>query len=158
MYGFPANGRRLAVLGTFFLLRFWPKQAPGDITGSTPSIKIGEQIRYQATVEADTTAQVMFPEGQTFSPLETVEAFKTDTTKQLDRMTLQKIYALTQFDSGSFTLPIQRIEIDGKGYFTDSLIVQVTTVEVDTITKEIYDIKPLIPVEENSADIHSFCG
>jgi hypothetical protein len=96
---------------------------------------------------------VIFPEGQTFSPLETVEAFKTDTTRQLDRMTLQKIYALTQFDSGSFTLPIQRIEIDGKGYFTDSLNVQVSTVEVDTITREIYDIKPLIPVEKNSADI-----
>jgi len=122
----------------------------------TTSIKIGEQIQFRVTVEADTTAQVIFPEGQTFSPLETVEAFKTDTTRQLDRMTLQKIYALTQFDSGSFTLPIQRIEINGKGYFTDSLNVQVTSVEVDTITKEIYDIKPLIPVERNSADIPFF--
>ena len=147
-------GRGLAVLFMFFTLAITAQTEPRVSSSvDTTSIKIGEQIKFQVTVEADTTAQVIFPEGQTFSPLETVEAFKTDTTKQLDRMTLQKIYALTQFDSGSFTLPIQRIEIDGKGYFTDSLNVEVSTVEVDTITREIYDIKPLIPVEKNSADI-----
>lgn len=153
---------RLLNLGLTFLLLFCTlalmAQTEPKVSSSadTTSIKIGEQIQFQITVEADSTAQVIFPEGQTFSPLETVEAFKTDTTKQLDRMTLQKIYALTQFDSGSYILPIQRIEIDGKGYFTDSLKVQVTTVEVDTITREIYDIKPLIPVEKNSADIPFF--
>ncbi len=125
-------------------------------TVDTTSIKIGEQIQFLVTVEADTTAQVIFPEGQTFSPLETVEAFKTDTTRQLDRMTLQKIYALTQFDSGSYTLPTQRIEIDGKGYFTDSLKIQVTSIEVDTITREFYDIKPLIPVEKNTINVPFF--
>jgi len=150
-------GRGLTVLFMFCVLAIKAQSEPRVSSSvDTTSIKIGEQIQFQVTVEADTTAQVIFPEGQTFSPLETVEAFKTDTTRQLDRMTLQKIYALTQFDSGSYTLPIQRIEIDGKGYFTDSLKVQVTTVEVDTITKEIYDIKPLIPVEKNSADIPFF--
>ncbi|MBT8282059.1 MAG: BatD family protein [Muriicola sp.] len=119
----------------------------------TTSIKIGEQINFTVSVEADTTAQVIFPEGQTFSPLETVEAFKTDTTRKADRMTLQKIYALTQFDSGSYLLPAQRIEIDGKGYFTDSLLVSVSTIEVDTVNKEIYDIKPLISVEKNRANL-----
>jgi hypothetical protein len=102
-------------------------------------------------VEADSTARVIFPEGQTFSPLETVEAFKTDTTRRMDRMTLQKIYALTQFDSGNYLLPTQRIEVDGKGYFTDSVLVSVATVAVDTVSKDIFDIKPLIPVEKNSA-------
>ncbi|SMP02748.1 hypothetical protein SAMN06265375_101333 [Muriicola jejuensis] len=119
----------------------------------TTAIKIGEQIRFTVTVEADSTSSVIFPEGQTFSPLETVEAFKTDTTRQLDRMTLQKIYALTQFDSGNYLLPTQRIEIDGKGYFTDSLRISVTSIEVDTVSKEFYDIKPLIPVEKNTASI-----
>ncbi len=119
----------------------------------TTSIKIGEQIRFTVVVEADTSSSVIFPEGQTFSPLETVEAFKTDTTRRTDRMTLQKIYALTQFDSGNYLLPTQRIEVDGKGYFTDSVLVSVATVEVDTVSKEIYDIKPLIAVEKNSASV-----
>ncbi len=38
----------------------------------TTFIKIGEQIKFKVTVEADSTDQVIFPEGQTFSPLETV--------------------------------------------------------------------------------------
>lgn len=117
----------------------------------TTSIKIGEQIRFTVTVEADTMAQVIFPEGQTFSPLETVEAFKTDTTKKKDRFTLQKTYALTQFDSGSYKLPAQRIEINGKGYFTDSLRIEVATVPVDTVAQKMYDIKELMVVEKSNA-------
>ncbi|GGD51286.1 BatD family protein [Muriicola marianensis] len=130
-------------------------QTTPTVTSSvdTTAIKIGEQIRFTVTVDADSAAAVIFPEGQTFSPLETVEAFKTDTTRRLDRMTLQKIYALTQFDSGTYLLPVQRIEIDGKGYFTDSLMVSVSSVAVDTVSKEFYDIKPLIEVERNSAAI-----
>jgi flagellar basal body-associated protein FliL len=118
----------------------------------TTNIKIGEQIHFTVTVEADTAAQVFFPEGQTFSPLETVEAFKTDTTRKKDRITLQKIYALTQFDSGSYVLPAQRIEINGVGFFTDSLLVDVTTVSVDTINQKMYDIKPLINVQKSNSD------
>ncbi len=119
----------------------------------TTQIKIGEQIKFRVTVETDSTAQVIFPEGQTFSPLETVEAFKTDTTRNKDRITLQKIYALTQFDSGSYTLPAQRIEINGKGYFTDSVRIGVATVPVDTLSQNMFDIKPLIPVDKSRADL-----
>ncbi|MEX0288169.1 MAG: hypothetical protein AB3N14_03590, partial [Flavobacteriaceae bacterium] len=87
------------------------------------------------------------------SPLETVEAFKTDTTRKKDRITLEKTYALTQFDSGVYKLPTQRIEIDGKGYFTDSLFVNVATVPVDTLTQKMFDIKPLIEVDRNNAGL-----
>tara|TARA_R110002049_G_scaffold28018_1_gene96145 strand:- start:199888 stop:201492 length:1605 start_codon:yes stop_codon:yes gene_type:complete len=115
----------------------------------TTAIKIGEQINFTVTVEADSTAQVIFPEGQTFAPLETVEAFATDTTRKSDRYTLQKIYALTQFDSGLYKLPAQRIEIDGKGYLTDSLQIEVATVAVDTLAQKMYDIKPLMEVQKS---------
>nr|WP_299160083.1 hypothetical protein [uncultured Eudoraea sp.] len=118
----------------------------------TTNIKIGEQIHFTVTVEVDTTAQVFFPEGQTFSPLETVEAFKTDTTRKKDRITLQKIYALTQFDSGSYVLPAQRIEINGAGFFTDSLKVDVATIPVDTVNQKMYDIKPLISVQKSNSE------
>lgn len=118
----------------------------------TTYIKIGEQINWKVLVEVDSTDQVIFPEGQTFSPLETVEAFATDTTKKQDRLTLQKIYALTQFDSGSYKLPTQRIEINGVGYFTDSMMINVETVPVDTIAQKMYDIKPLINVDKSFTD------
>lgn len=119
----------------------------------TTQIKIGEQILFTVTVETDSTSAVHFPEGQTFSPLETVEAFKTDTTRKKDRITLQKIYALTQFDSGNYKLPSQRIEIDGVPYFTDSASVQVATIPVDTVNQKMYDIKPLVSVEKSNSKL-----
>lgn len=116
----------------------------------TTYIRIGEQIQWKITVGIDSTDQVIFPEGQTFSPLETVEAYATDTTRKNDRFTLQKIYALTQFDSGSYKLPSQRIEINGVGYFTDSLQINVETIPVDTLAQKMYDIKPLMVVEKTN--------
>lgn len=115
----------------------------------TTAIKIGEQIHFKVTVEADSTAQVIFPEGQTFSPLETVEALMTDTLRKEDRMTLQRTYALTQFDSGTYKLPSQQIMINGKPFFTDSLFIHVSSIPVDTVNQKMYDIKPLIQVEKS---------
>lgn len=119
----------------------------------TTFIKIGEQIKFTVSVDADTTDQVIFPEGQTFSPLETVEALPIDTTKKHSRYILQKTYALTQFDSGVYKLPSQFIDINGQGFYTDSLMINVATVPVDTIAQKMYDIKPLIQVEKNNASI-----
>ncbi len=119
----------------------------------TTFIKIGDQLQFKVSVEVDSTDMVIFPEGQTFSPLETVEAFATDTTRKKDRITLLKTYALTQFDSGSYKLPAQRIEINGQGFFTDSMRIDVATVPVDTIAQKMYDIKPLIQVDKSNAGI-----
>ncbi len=155
-----------AFLCLFFACSFigFSQNAPTVKTNvDTTAIKIGEQINFKITVEADSTDLVIFPEGQTFSPLETVEAYKTDTTRKKNRITLQKIYALTQFDSGVYKLPAQRIEINGKAFFTDSLQVNVATVAVDTTAQKMYDIKPLIEVEKSSGEylrlgLWIFCG
>lgn len=122
----------------------------------TTYIRIGEQIKWEITVGIDSTDQVIFPEGQTFSPLETVEAYATDTTRKNDRLTLQKIYALTQFDSGTYKLPSQRIEINGVGYFTDSLQINVETIPVDTLAQKMYDIKPLMVVDKTNPDLWKY--
>ena len=145
--------RGVAVVFCFVISYFGHSQLSPKVSSEvdTTSIKIGEQIQFKVTVEADTTAQVIFPDGQTFSPLETVEASETDTLlRQKERMTLLKTYALTQFDSGAYQLPTQRIEINGKGYFTDSLMINVATVPVDTLKQQMFDIKPLIQVEKNN--------
>ncbi|WP_262420222.1 BatD family protein [Flagellimonas meishanensis] len=119
----------------------------------TVSIKIGEQIQYKITVEADSTAIVHFPEGQTFSPLETVEALMIDTTKNKGRVILQRIYALTQFDSGAYTIPPQRIAINEQPFFTDSFQIKVADVAVDTTKQKMYDIKPLMQVQKSNAKL-----
>jgi len=122
----------------------------------TTFIKIGEQVQWTVTVDIDSTDFVIFPEGQTFSPLETVEAFATDTTRKKDRLTLQKIYALTQFDSGAYKLPSQRIDINGTGFMTDSMLINVATIPVDTLNQKMYDIKPLINVEKSNYDFWTY--
>ena len=117
------------------------------------SIKIGEQIKYKITVETDSLNIVYFPEDQTFSPLEMVEALKIDTSKNKDRITLQRIYALTQFDSGAYTIPPQRIAINEEPFFTDSFQIKVADIVVDTTKQKMFDIKPLIEVEKSNAKI-----
>jgi flagellar basal body-associated protein FliL len=113
------------------------------------SIKIGEQIIYKIEVESDTTDFVVFPEGQTFQPLEMIESFKIDTTKKDAKYYLIKKYGLTQFDSGKYTIPKQKIVIGSKIFQTDSLLVEVNPVVVDTTKQGLYDIKPIIGVKKS---------
>lgn len=116
------------------------------------SIKIGEQITFKVEVETDSTNLVVFPEGQTFMPLEVIESYKVDTTKKDAKWLLIKKYGLTQFDSGTYTIPKQKILIGNKSYFTDSLKVVVNTIEVDTTKQGLYEIKPLMDVEKSASD------
>ena len=146
-------GHRSSVLLSFFFFLvsiFSFAQVKSSIDST--KIKIGEQITYKIEVEADTTDLVVFPEGQTFIPLEMIESYKPDTTKNKARYNLIKKYGLTQFDSGSYTIPRQKIIIGTKEYFTDSLRVEVNNILVDSTKQGLYDIKPFIKVEKSSSD------
>lgn len=134
----------------FFLFSFFSYSQVSSTIDST-SIKIGEQITYYVQVETDSTKLVVFPEGQTFSPLEMIESYAIDTLKKNDKYNLIKKYGLTQFDSGSYTIPRQKIIVGDKTFFTDSLQVEVNNVVVDT-TQGLYDIKPIIGVEKSGSD------
>jgi hypothetical protein len=118
----------------------------------TTQIRIGEQINYKINVEADSSNLVVFPEGQTFLPLEAVEASNIDTTKNNAKILLSRIYKLTQFDSGVYTIPRQKIIIGDKPFFTDSLKVMVNPIEVDTTKQGLYDIKPIIEVDKTGGN------
>ncbi len=126
-------------------------QTPPKITSKIDSttIKIGEQINFEINVEADTTALVTFPEGQTFAPLEVFDFSEIDTFKNKDRYTLIKKYALTQFDSGNYRLPRQQVLINQKAFFTDSLDIRVNDVVVDTTKQKMFDIKDIVVVDKS---------
>lgn len=120
-------------------------------------IKIGEQIEFKISVEANQTeGNVVFPQGQTFIPLEMVRASAVDTLLQQEKIRLTKTYFLTQFDSGSYTIPSQKIEVNSKSYYTDSLWVQVRNIPVDTLKQPLYDIKPIMGVEKSSSFPYQF--
>ena len=133
----------------FFVLSFF-STAQVSTEVDTMSIRIGEQISYKIKVETDSTKLVVFPEGQTFLPMELVEALTIDTSKTENKFRLLREYKLTQFDSGNYTIPRQKIIIGDKPFFTDSLLVEVNTIEVDTTKQGLYDIKPIIEVEKSA--------
>ena len=148
---FKIKQTRILVLSLLFILCSFFSFAQVTSSIDSTSIKIGEQITYHIQVEADTTDLIVFPEGQTFSPLEMIESYSIDTLKKKDKYNLIKKYGLTQFDSGSYTIPRQKIIIGDKTFFTDSLQVQVNPVVVDTTKQKLFDIKPIIEVKKTGS-------
>jgi len=104
----------------------------------TTQIRIGEQFQYKITV--DKLEKVIFPKLDSLGKLEVVSSSKIDTLQNK----LVKRYVLTGFDSGSFYVPKQQIFIQNKAYFTDSLLINVATVAVDTLKQQPFPIKPIV--------------
>ncbi|RXG22184.1 hypothetical protein DSM00_2249 [Leeuwenhoekiella aequorea] len=153
--------RRIMVRKLIFLLPFilffgalQAQRVKASIDSST--IRIGEQITYAFQVEADAKDLVIFPEGQTFSPLEVIESYKIDTSFSGAKMNLIKRYGLTQFDSGSYTIPRQLVTINQQQFYTDSIAVEVNNVQVDTTKQGLYDIKDIVVVEPASSKVWNY--
>ncbi|MFC2110277.1 hypothetical protein ACFLSU_06890 [Bacteroidota bacterium] len=104
----------------------------------TTQIRIGEQFEYKITVGK--TQDVVFPKLEALGSLEVVSESKIDTLVN----SLVKKYQLTGFDSGSFYIPKQQVFLESKAYFTDSLLVNVATVVVDTLKQMPFPIKPIV--------------
>ncbi len=137
---------RLALLLCASLLCFFSGSSQVKSSIDTTSIRIGEEIRYSISVDADTSSIVTFPEGQSFLPLEVIEFYSIDTTFQQAKIRLIKKYGLTQFDSGKYVIPRQAIKINENVFYTDSLLVEVANVVVDTTKQKMFDIKAPIDV------------
>ena len=116
-------------------------------TIDTTSIKIGEELTYTMTIEADTTDLVVFPEGQQFLPMEVIESYKLDTILDNSRYRFIKKYGLTQFDSGRYKIPAQRVIVNNKQFITDTMSVEVRDVVVDTTKQKMFNIKDKIEVD-----------
>jgi len=112
------------------------------------TIKIGEQIKYTITAKVKPEDVITFPEGQTFTPLEMVEAFKIDTTQLEPKKILSKTYALTQFDSGSYVISQQTLKLNDDFLQTDTIRVKVNDVAVDTTKQKLFPIKTYIDIEK----------
>lgn len=146
------QGNSYFLFSLFFFLFTFLSHAQVTSSIDSTKIKIGEEILYTINVQADSTDVVVFPEEQTFAPLEMIESYKTDTTFEASKLRLIKKYGLTQFDSGHYTIPPQRIFINNKPFLTDSLKVEVADVPVDTTKQKMFDIKPAVEVKSPPFD------
>lgn len=111
---------------------------PVNTSIDTTNIRIGERLLYKITV--DGINEIVFPKLQNIGKVEVVEEFKTDTIKNK----LIHRYHLTSFDTGQFIIPKQHVLINNKIFYTDSLLINVATVAVDTTKQKMFTIKPIV--------------
>ena len=97
-----------------------------QIKADTTAIKIGEQFTFSIETLLK-GKQVIFPRME-LDGLEVAEELPVDTVQNR----LIKKYLITGFDSGAFYIKKQQVFIDAKAYFTDSLLINVATIPVDT--------------------------
>ncbi|MGY0407203.1 MAG: BatD family protein [Polaribacter sp.] len=102
----------------------------------TTNIRIGEQ--FQLKLSVNETQNVIISKLR-LKGLEVVDSTKTDTLKNK----LIRKYILTGFDSGAFYIPQQQIYIKNQAYLTDSLLVNVATVAIDTTKVKKFPIKSI---------------
>lgn len=111
-------------------------------------VKLGAQINLTLKTTVDTLSKVVFPEATMFGSMEVIENYPTDTIKEDFKYQLIKKYGLTQWDSGSYTIPRLQVLINDKPHFSDSIRVEIAPVVVDTLKQHMYDIKDVIAVED----------
>ena len=124
----------------FFICGITFAQNPVEVAIDTTNIRIGEQIQYQISVD-NKSENVLFPKLvlDSLNRIEVVEELKVDTTKTK----FVKKYLLTSFDSGQYVIPGQQVLINSKKYLTDSLLINVATVKVDTLKQNLFPIKSI---------------
>ena len=115
------------------------QENPVTVQIDTTNIRIGEQVQFKITVGE--TENVVFPKLQldSLGKVEVVESVPTDTLKS----SLEKRYLLTSFDSGQYVIPQQNVLVNNKKYITDSLLINVATVKVDTSKQKMFPIKSI---------------
>ena len=101
------------------------------------SIKIGEELIISFKVELDGIKKVVFPDTKSFGALEVIENYKTDTLIEKSNIALIKQYGLTQFDSGTYTIPQQKILFGNKTLLSDSIEINVLSIKVDTTKQKL---------------------
>ncbi len=114
--------------------------------------KIGAEFKLSIKTTVDTSSKVIFPKLKNFGALEVIQSYPIDTVKMDGRYELIKKYGLTQFDSGRYVVPSIKIFIDSKPFLTDSLLVEVANVQVDTLKQKMFDIKDIAPADNSIGD------
>jgi hypothetical protein len=118
----------------------------------TTKNKIGAEFKLTIKTATDTLSKVVFPKLKNIGALEVIQSYPVDTIKNNDRYELIKKYGLTQFDSGKYTIPSIKIMINNKSYLTDSIVVEVANVQVDTLKQKMFDIKDIQPAKSEMGD------
>jgi len=126
-------------------------------TVSNDSIKLGQQVKFSINVnyKANSGQHIIINWPQftdtIIKQIEIVGQSKIDTiiadSTNPYQLTLQKVFLITSFDSGSWTIPALKFSSnnDSKGIYTQALTLNVSNIAIDTALS-IKDIKPILEV------------
>ena len=120
----------------FSMVSFSQKKPIVSAEIDTTNIRIGEQFNLKISVNE--IKNVIIPSLE-LKGLEVIDSTKIDTLKN----SLVKKYVLTGFDSGSFYIPQQQIFVKNQAFLTDSLLINVATIAVDTTKIKKFPIKSI---------------
>jgi len=120
----------------FSMVSFSQKKPLVKAEIDTTNIRIGEQFNLKISINE--IKNVIIPKLE-LKGLEVIDSKKTDTLKN----SLVKKYILTGFDSGSFYIPQQQIFVKNQAFLTDSLLVNVATIAIDTSKIKKFPIKSI---------------
>lgn len=112
--------------------------------------KIGAQFTLTLKASVDTGTAVVFPKGKNFGPLEVIRDFPIDTVRKDAIYELIKKYGLTHFDSGKYVIPRLPVKIGANKFMSDSILVEVANVQVDTLKQKMFDIKDVAEAGSSS--------
>ena len=116
----------------------------------TTSIKIGEQINYEIKIKIDSTSVFQFQENQPINPFEIIEEFKIDTFIEAGDINFTKKFSITFFEPGSFSIRSPKILVNDILYYSDSILIDVINIKVDTVSKKFFDIKNITELQKNN--------
>ncbi len=127
-------------------------QQPVQTSVDSTKIKIGSQFNLTLKVKGTKQTRVAFPETKSIGQLEVLESYPVDTIKKEATYEFIKKYGLTQFDSGRYVIPRIPVLIGNRQFLSDSAVVEVNNVVVDTLKQKMYDIKPIVEVKDPSSN------
>ena len=116
---------------------------------------IGKQLEYEILIESDSIIEIQTEKNPIFYPFEVIGESLIDTIRKKSNYLYQKKYSLISFDSGKFWIPPQKLYLDKKIKTTDSILIEILNVKVDTLKQPLFDIKPIIVVDKNYDQLFS---
>jgi len=129
------------------------------------SICIGDRATLRVTVDKDAMQVVDFPvlnQLQGGGSIEVLSEEPVDTLSRTGRrMVLEKRYSITSFDEGIYSMGKVPVMYADKNIVDtlrsrDSLLLKVTTFQIDTTKQQIYDIKPPLAVPLRFGEISGY--
>ena len=146
---------KLKFIATIIVFSFFSKLYSQSVINveskvDTTSIKVGEKIKYEFSFSIDSLTDLNFEIRKFNPPFEIIEDFQMDTLMNKNQKRIVKKYFLTSFESGSYSITPPIIIRDNIIKLNDSIVIDISTIEVDTVSKKFFDIKNIIPVSKNN--------